>query len=135
LGIYFNQSVWYKLSGKTRYGAYITIIGAIITLVLNLVLIPKMGYMGSAWATLACYCTMSIISWVWGQKHYPIPYQIPRIGSYLVLALGIYFFSTFLEISTLPLKLGIHAIFILLFFAFVFWKEKSFILSKGVSDL
>ena len=83
LGIYYNQSVWYKLSDKTRAGGTIAIIGAIITLVLLFTLIPTMGYMGAAWATLACYASMAVISYVWGQKHYPVPYNVSRVLGYM----------------------------------------------------
>jgi O-antigen/teichoic acid export membrane protein len=83
LGIYYNQSVWYKLTDKTRVGSTISIIGAGITLVLLFTLIPSMGYMGAAWATLACYFGMAVISYVWGQKHYPIPYNVSRVLLYM----------------------------------------------------
>jgi len=83
LGIYYNQSVWYKLTDRTRVGSTISIIGAGITLVLLFALIPSMGYMGAAWATLACYFSMAVISYVWGQKHYPIPYNVSRVLLYM----------------------------------------------------
>ncbi len=83
LGIYYNQSVWYKLTDRTRVGSTISIIGAGITLVLLFALIPGMGYMGAAWATLACYFSMAAISYVWGQKHYPIPYNVTRVLLYM----------------------------------------------------
>ena len=83
LGIYYNQSVWYKLTDRTRAGSTISLIGAGITLVLLFVLIPLMGYMGAAWATLACYASMAIISYVWGQKHYPVPYNVTRVLLYM----------------------------------------------------
>lgn len=89
LGIYHNLSVWYKLSDRTKMGAYISIIGAIITLVLNFVLIPKYSYMGSAIATIAAYGTMMIISYLLGSKYYPIPYDLKRIVAYLVLSIGL----------------------------------------------
>lgn len=90
LGIVFNLSLWYKLSGKTSYGAYIAIIGAVITLILNAVLIPYIGYTGSAWATLICYVSMAIISLLWGQKHYKIDYPIKSIILYIIFALFLY---------------------------------------------
>lgn len=83
LGIYTNLSVWYKLIDKTYVGAYISIVGAIITLVLNFLLIPKMSYMGSAVATLAAYGSMMLISYYLGNKYYPIPYDFKKIGAYL----------------------------------------------------
>lgn len=86
LGIYFNLSIWYKLTDKTRFGMYISIFGAIITITFNYIMIPKIGFMASAWATLAAYGSMMLVSYQLGKKHYPVPYDIKRIGSYLVLA-------------------------------------------------
>jgi O-antigen/teichoic acid export membrane protein len=82
LGIYYNQSVWYKLSGRTAYGAGIAMIGALITLAINLALIPSIGYMASAWATLVCYGSMMVVSYLLGQRFYPVPY---RVGMLLFL--------------------------------------------------
>ncbi len=87
LGIYHNLSVWYKLSDKTKMGAYISIVGAVVTLGLNFALIPQYSYMGSAIATIAAYSTMMIISYILGNKHYPIPYDMKKIGGYLGLSI------------------------------------------------
>lgn len=87
LGIYLNMSIWYKLSGNTRYGAWLSIIGAIITIVFNLWLIPIMGYMGSAWATFICYTSMMLLSYWKGQKVFPIPYETGKILLLLISAL------------------------------------------------
>lgn len=87
LGIYTNLSVWYKLIDKTYIGAYISIAGAVITLVLNYLLIPSMSYMGSAIATLAAYGSMMGISYYLGNKYYPIPYDFKKIGSYMGLSI------------------------------------------------
>jgi len=86
LGIYYNQSVWYKLTDRTRAGSAISLIGAGITLVLLFVLIPRMGYMGAAWTTLICYASMAVISYVWGQRHYPVPYNVTRVLGYMAFA-------------------------------------------------
>lgn len=90
LGVYYNLSVWYKLSDKTVYGAYISIFGALLTIVLNLLLIPVLGYRGSAWATLLVYLTMAVISYQMGQKHFRIPYQLPRFVVYLIASLSLF---------------------------------------------
>lgn len=79
LGIYMNLSVWYKLSDQTRYGLYISGVGAILTIALNWIFIPKYSYMASAWASLIAYATMMVLSYVWGQKNYPIPYNLKKI--------------------------------------------------------
>lgn len=97
LGIYYNLTVWYKLTNKTLTGAWITIAGAIITIILNIWWIPIFDYTGSAWATFTCYAFMMIISFYLGQKHYPIPYPTIKILSYLIVAVGIYFVFSFIE--------------------------------------
>lgn len=91
LGIYYNLSVWYKLTNKNLYGAAITIAGAIITIVLNIWWIPKFGYTGSAWATFCCYTFMMGVSYMLGQKHYPIPYAKKKLIAYLVLVTLVFF--------------------------------------------
>ncbi|OAB31481.1 Membrane protein involved in the export of O-antigen and teichoic acid [Flavobacterium fryxellicola] len=88
LGIYTNLSVWYKLIDKTYIGAYISIVGAVITLGLNYLLIPTMSYYGSAIATIAAYGSMMSISYYFGNKYYPIPYDINKIVLYLLLSIG-----------------------------------------------
>ncbi|WP_029596618.1 lipopolysaccharide biosynthesis protein [Flavobacterium sp. ACAM 123] len=87
LGIYTNLSVWYKLIDKTYIGAYISIVGAVITLVLNFLLIPTMSYYGSAIATIAAYGSMMTISYYLGNKYYPIPYDLKKIGGYLSISI------------------------------------------------
>jgi O-antigen/teichoic acid export membrane protein len=97
LGAYYNLSVWYKLTDKTALGARVSFIGAAITLILNWLLIPKFGYMGAAWATLICYFSMAAISYFLGQKHYPVPYPMRKIISYLALAMSVYLVSEMLR--------------------------------------
>ena len=115
LGIYYNLSIWYKLTNKTILGAVISIIGALITLIINLSLIPVYGYMASAWATLAAYGTMMVISWAWGQKHYPIQYPIKSIFLYFLAGLGIYFLSQQIDTDNLWIK-NISAVVLLFSF-------------------
>lgn len=92
LGIYYNLSVWYKLTNKNTYGAVITIIGAVITIVLNVVLIPKLHYSGAALATFFCYLFMMVSSYLLGQKYYPIPYPVKKLIAYLSMVILIYAF-------------------------------------------
>ncbi|MDF0706830.1 lipopolysaccharide biosynthesis protein [Flagellimonas okinawensis] len=87
LGIYHNLSVWYKVTDRTKFGAYISSIGAIITLVINISLIPKIGYMASALATLAAYGSMMLLSYHFGKKYYPVPYNMRKIVFYLSVSL------------------------------------------------
>ncbi len=91
LGIYYNLSVWYKLGNKTIAGAYITLIGAVITIVFNFVFIRYFSYMACAWATFFCYGTMMVLSYVWGQKSYFIPYATKKLIAYLVIVTLVFF--------------------------------------------
>jgi len=99
LGIYYNLSMWYKLTNKTKYGAAISLIGAFITIIFNVILIPKIGYIGSAWATLMCYFTMALISYSFSRKYYYIPYEKIKISIYLISAIGIYLVAEYFEIN------------------------------------
>jgi O-antigen/teichoic acid export membrane protein len=90
LGVYYNLSVWYKLSDKTMYGAYISIAGAVITIALNVLWIPIYGYIGSAWATLICYASMMVISFFVGQRHFKVPYNVAKFFAYLSCAIVVY---------------------------------------------
>ncbi len=91
LGIYYNLSIWYKLTNKTGAGAWITLFGAVITLGINYFFIPKYGYMACAWATFFCYGTMMVVSFVWGQKHYRIPYAWKKLLAYMVIVVLLFF--------------------------------------------
>ncbi|MCQ8102853.1 oligosaccharide flippase family protein [Methylomonas sp. SURF-2] len=90
LGIYVNLSVWYKLSDRTGLGAWVSLAGACLTVVLNILWIPRWGYLGSAWATLACYFFMVCLSWLLGRRYYPVTYPIGKIGAYIALGLALY---------------------------------------------
>ncbi|XMO87857.1 polysaccharide biosynthesis C-terminal domain-containing protein [Algibacter sp. AS12] len=89
LGIYHNLSVWYKVTDRTKFGAYISIFGAVLTLGLNFWLIPILSYRGSAIATLAAYASMMLLSYYFGRKYYPIPYNIKKIAMYLGLSIAL----------------------------------------------
>lgn len=97
LGVYMNLSIWYKLSDQTRYGLYISATGAIITVVLNVILIPHYSYMAAAWVSLIAYSSMMVLSYLWGQKNYPIPYNLKKNLVYILAsALTVYLsFSVF----------------------------------------
>lgn len=87
LGIYHNLSVWYKVTDRTKYGAYISVFAAVITLVLNYILIPIIGYVGSAIATLVAYGSMMVLSYLYGRKYYDVPYNVKRLMGFLLLAI------------------------------------------------
>ncbi|MDB4925741.1 lipopolysaccharide biosynthesis protein [Mucilaginibacter sp.] len=93
LGIYMNLSVWYKLSDQTRYGFYISGVGAILTIVLNIIFIPKYSYMASAWVSLISYAVMMVLSYLWGQKNYPIPYNLKKNLAYIISSIILVYLS------------------------------------------
>lgn len=122
LGIYYNLSVWYKLTNKNTYGAVITVIGAVITIALNIVLIPRLHYTGAALATFCCYLFMMVSSYVLGQKYYPVPYAVKKLTAYVVLVVLIYFIHLgllkFIS-GSLAFSLGSGLLLFLLFTWFV----------------
>jgi len=93
LGIYHNLSVWYKITDRTKIGAYISIVGAVVTLIINILFIKEYSYKASAIATLAAYGTMMLISYYFGRKYYPIPYNLKKIGIYLSVSIALSFLS------------------------------------------
>lgn len=126
LGIYTNLSVWYKLIDKTKIGAYISIVGAIVTLVLNFLLIPLISYYGSAIATIAAYGSMMIISYYLGRNQYPIPYDMKRIFAYLSLSVlfsAIAFYLPYVR-ENFFIKIGLLSIFLY----FIYYNEKETLL-------
>ncbi|TRW22635.1 oligosaccharide flippase family protein [Flavobacterium zepuense] len=122
LGIYSNLSVWYKLSDKTKIGANISIVGAVITIALNFILIPYISYMGSAIATIAAYGTMMVISYYLGNKYYPIPYDMKKICLYLGLSIGLSCLSFYVDILRETYIFGIVSLIV--FMAIVYRAEK-----------
>jgi O-antigen/teichoic acid export membrane protein len=115
LGIYFNLSIWYKLTGQTHFGAWIAVIGALITIIINVWFIPVIGYYASAWAHLICYLIMTFISWIWGQKYYPVPYDIGRIFLFIFTALAIYFLHSLIPDITRVVNWIISAVLLIVF--------------------
>jgi O-antigen/teichoic acid export membrane protein len=93
LGIYMNLSVWYKLTDQTKYGLYISGIGALVTIVLNVIFIPSYGYIASAWISLIAYASMMVMSYFWGQKNYPIPYNIKKNLAYIIASVLLVYIS------------------------------------------
>jgi O-antigen/teichoic acid export membrane protein len=124
LGIIFNLSIWYKLNNKTQYGAYITIFGAVVTIVANCILIPLIGYAGAAWATFICYFLMMIVSYLLGQKYFYIEYELPKITGYFLLAIVIYLISKMWGFHSHSMILIANSIMFITFISFVFQKER-----------
>ena len=121
LGIYNNLSIWYKLTDKTKYGMYFSVLGAIITIVFNIIMIPKIGFMASAWATLITYGFMMTVSYVIGKKQYPVPYQLKKVGFYIFFVTILCWFSFIIFRG--EIWFSISAIFS--YFGVIFLMEKS----------
>ncbi|MEM9885101.1 MAG: oligosaccharide flippase family protein [Bacteroidota bacterium] len=122
LGLYYNCSIWYKLIDETKWGAYISIIGASITLVLNFLLIPLIGYIGAAWATFACYLSMLLIAYFLGQRKYPIPYDVGRIALYVLSAVLLYGISIWVRpflLEKLLFIIGFNSLLFLIYLIFI----------------
>lgn len=125
LGIYYNQSIWYKLSGQTKFGAYIAISGALITIIVNVIFIPTYGYMASAWATLIVYAFQMIVSYMLGQKYYPIKYNLRKFTLYLGTALVFYMIAYWIDMeSDSAGKFIVNNLLILLYILMVYTMEK-----------
>jgi len=123
-GIFYNLSVWYKLTNKTRYGAIIAICGALVTIVLNVVLIPVMGYSGAAWAHLFCYATMVSISYFWGRKHFRVDYDIKKILVYVFSGILIFFISRTLSSDNLAQNMLFKSLLMVVFLLVVFFTSR-----------
>lgn len=124
LGIYYNLSIWYKLTGQTRFGAIISLFGAGLTIMLNLWLIPIIGYMGSAWTTFICYATMMILSYIFGQKYYHVQYNLKKILGYIGLSLVLYTISIYFRPENALLMYSVNTFLLLIFVSVVFFSEK-----------
>ena len=126
LGIYYNLSVWYKLGNKTMAGAWITIAGAAITICINYLFIPTYSYIACAWATFFCYGSMMVISFIWGQKNYKIPYAWKKLVAYIIIVICIFFIhSLVIKIwNNLYFKVTIGTALILLYLWFLSLVEK-----------
>ncbi|MES2621154.1 MAG: oligosaccharide flippase family protein [Bacteroidota bacterium] len=127
LGVYVNLSIWYKLTDRTLTGSFVSIGGAIFTIALNVIFIPKYGYIASAWATLACYSGMAIVSYILGQKYYPVEYDMKSFFKYFFVSMLFYFlFSMMNSPSAFAMQLPpfvLSSIFMFLFLVFVWFED------------
>ncbi|KAB2826663.1 MAG: lipopolysaccharide biosynthesis protein, partial [Paludibacter sp.] len=114
-GVFFNLSLWYKLTDKTHYGAWISIVGTLITLAINIVFVPVFSYMASAWASFACYLVMMVISYVLGQKYMPVAYDLKKIGFYSLLALTLFGVSLLIKTPYLFLTIALKTVLLIIF--------------------
>ena len=101
-GIFFNLSLWYKLTDKTAYGMWFSLLGLAITVALNVLLVPRYGYMGCAWASFACYGTMMAVSYAFGRVKFPIGYCVSRLAFYFLSAIAVWVFSELIAIECKP---------------------------------
>jgi O-antigen/teichoic acid export membrane protein len=130
LGVYYNLSIWYKLTAKTSWGAWLSLIGAVITLVLNFWWIPLSSdhliysYYGSAWATFICYGAMMILSYLIGQKYFPIKYNLVKFAGYLGLSVLLYVISSVVRPELSLFRIGFHTILLFIFLGIAYLVEK-----------
>ncbi|MCI0751039.1 MAG: polysaccharide biosynthesis C-terminal domain-containing protein [Flammeovirgaceae bacterium] len=124
LGVYYNFSVWFKLTDKTHAGTWITAGGAIVTIAANYVLIPQLGYLGSAWAAVACYFLMALACYWLGQKNYPIPYSIGKDSLYILVTMILIILASYWTHANQWLLIGGDLIISALFVSIVFFIER-----------
>ncbi len=127
LGLYYNFSVWYKLTDKTMIGAYISFSAACLSVLLNVLLLPVFGFVVSAWAAVSAYALMTALCYLFSRKHFPIPYQIDQMSFYVIISIGIYFLAKFLDtlIEGNVARFITHLLLLLLFMIVVYLKEKN----------
>ncbi|WP_291598819.1 lipopolysaccharide biosynthesis protein [Bacteroides sp.] len=119
MGIYFNLSFWYKLIDETRWGAYFSLTGCIILILMNIFLVPKYGYIACAWAGFTGYGVAMLLSYFVGQKKYPIQYDLKAIGMYVLLAAVLYVAAEYVSIDNIYLRMAYRTVLLILFIAYV----------------
>jgi len=122
-GIYFNLSIWYKLTDKTKWGAYFSVIVCVLTIVLNIALVPHFGYMGCAWATLISNLIVTVLSYFMGQKEYPVSYDMKSIFSYTALALVLYLAYALVDLHSMALNFGFRTVLMAIFIGYMIKKD------------
>lgn len=123
-GIYINHSIWYKLNDMTLYAVYITFIGALVTVLINIIFIPEFGYMASAWAHIISYGTMIIVSFILAEKRYKVDYNVVQYIPYFIIAVGMVIFAGFFNYPSLLAELIINTGLIIAFIGFAQYKDK-----------
>ncbi len=124
MGIYFNLSFWYKLTGATWWGAVISAVGCVVLFAVNIIFVPIIGYMACAWGGLAGYGVCVLISYLIGQRKNPVPYPVWTILGYFVLALALFGVTQLVRIDTLGWRLTFNTVMLLIYVAVVAWNEK-----------
>ncbi|KAA6325167.1 hypothetical protein EZS27_025586 [termite gut metagenome] len=123
MGIYFNLSFWYKLIDKTLWGALFSLIGCLLIVSLNIIFVPKYGYMACAYAGLVGYAVITVLSYRIGQKKYPVNYDLKGISAYVLVAAGLYVIATFVDWEDIVIRLSFRTVLLLIFVAFIIKKN------------
>jgi O-antigen/teichoic acid export membrane protein len=124
LGMYYNLSIWYKLADKNIIGSYISIIAAGLTIAFNMALIPRLGYEGSAWATLIAYFFMAVVSYIWGKKYYPIPYNLNKIYAFILAMALFYIIHEVIKYQNGSVSIAVSIVLLLIYGAVVYGIER-----------
>ncbi|MCD8292906.1 MAG: lipopolysaccharide biosynthesis protein [Prevotellaceae bacterium] len=119
MGVYFNLSFWYKLIDETQWGAYFSLAGCTVLVLINICLIPRFSYMACAWAGFSGYGLAMLLSYFVGQKRYPIHYDLKAIGGYVLLAAVLYVAALEVSIGNVLLRMGYRTVLLLLFIAYI----------------
>ena len=114
-GVFFNLSIWYKLTDKNKYGAWFSTIGMIVILAGNILLVPTFSYWGSAWSAFVGYFTVMVISYFFGQKYMPVKYDFKTIGFYTGITLLIYLLSVFINTPYLMVNIALKSVLMIAF--------------------
>lgn len=122
-GVCFNLSLWYKLTDRTQWGTYITLLGLAVSIIGNYLLVPRMGYMGCAWTAFACYFIMMVVSYLLGRKYYPIAYDLRSAGVYGVIAAVLYFIGMAIPSDSEILQLALRSILLIGFISLIVKRE------------
>ncbi|MGC9342049.1 MAG: polysaccharide biosynthesis C-terminal domain-containing protein [Bacteroidales bacterium] len=124
MGVFYNLSVWYKLTNRTRFGAILVFTGAIITFLVNYFFIPEFGYQASAWGHFISYLVMITLSYLLGAKYYKINYDLKNIFFYIAFGLGIYLFFNLISLNNLILLYGLKILFLAGYIIFFLYREE-----------
>ncbi|MFN3316285.1 MAG: lipopolysaccharide biosynthesis protein, partial [Raineya sp.] len=124
LGVYYNLTAWFKIADKTQYGTYISLIGAVITIIGNLGWLPVLGILGSAVASLVTYSTMTFLCYYWGQKFYPVPYRWQIILAYIGLGAGLTWLANQIDLQNIWLNMLLKNLFLLPYLGLAFFVER-----------
>ena len=127
MGIYFNLSFWYKLTGQTWWGAVMSTIGCVVLVAINIIFVPKIGYMACAWGGLAGYGECVLLSYFIGQKKYPVPYPVGTILGYFVLTLAPFAVTQYVHIDNMVLRLLFNTVVFAVFVAVILWRERELV--------